>query len=146
MSCLALYCANCASFFSGAATLGELEEELTELTLHCSQRHQEVILFYLRITQQAVQNLRGNPNCRLALSGDYFDEQTDLQHARDVGNVPGVTLVYLFHCFLAIYFNDSLLAKRASKLLKKVRCRVSIFQPCAQPTSCALWRRSIVRR
>ncbi|CAB9501208.1 Serine threonine kinase with two-component sensor domain [Seminavis robusta] len=119
MSCLSLYCASCASFLSAAATLDETEEELADLNDHFSQRHQDLMLFYLRISQQTVQNLRGSSNCRVVLSGDFFDEEKELQHAKDVGNVPGITLVYLFQCYLAVYFNDSLLAKRASKILLK---------------------------
>ena len=118
MATLALYCSNCASFLTGAPLLA-MEKETFRLNGEFSLRHQENLLFYLKISQQTVQNLRGLSKNTVILKGAVFDEDEGLLHARNLGDVAGVAVIRLFQCLLAVYFNDPVRCRHASKYMKK---------------------------
>ena len=118
MASLSLYIANCASFVSGLS-LPMMEQETATLNEQFAGRHVENVLLYLRIHQQVIQNLRGESKDPLVLTGDFLTESSAFQQTKDAGDICGVTLLYLYQCYLAVFFNDAERARQVSKQFKK---------------------------
>ena len=118
MASLCLYCANSASFVAGLP-LPAMEQETATLNEQFAGRNVENILLYLRIHQQVIQNLRGGAKDPLVLTGDFLTESSAFQQSKDAGDICGVTLLHLYQCYLAVFLNDSKLARQASKKFKK---------------------------
>ena len=110
------------AFLASGTPLLQLAEEFAELNQMFAERHQETVLFFLRISQQALQCLREPAKAvdeKCEVSGDFFRETSGLEQARGVGDELGITTIFIFKCFLAVYFNKPQQALAASKQLRK---------------------------
>lgn len=117
MACFNYYTYVNVAFLASGQPLSQVEQEFAELHHSFTERNQLSILFFLRISQQALQCLRDPSKANgYELTGDYFDERSGLE---DTGDQLAIPCIYICKCLLAVYFNQPDEARIAAKELQK---------------------------